>query len=209
MTTLTDQVIHRELQRYGIASTTEISSAIRAYIPLMLHWNRKISLTTITDPIEIVRFHFGESMFSASLLANKNGRLADVGSGAGFPGFPLKLVTPTLEVVLIESNAKKASFLAEVIRELNIGGAEVYRGSFEVFDGNGLGFDYVTARALGRHERLVDWSRGAVKLGGSLILWLGESDAVQVAKKRSWEWREPLLIPGSQRRMILAGAPSH
>jgi 16S rRNA (guanine527-N7)-methyltransferase len=208
MSTLSDHVISRELQRYGILSTSEISSAIRAYIPLMLHWNRKISLTTVTDQIEIVRFHFGESMFSASILANKNGRLADVGSGAGFPGIPLKLVTPTLEVVLIESNAKKASFLAEVIRELKIGRVEVYRGSFEGFDGEGLGFDYITARALGMHETLVNWARGAVKSGGSLILWLGERDAVQVARQRHWEWREPLLIPGSQRRTILAGTPA-
>jgi 16S rRNA (guanine527-N7)-methyltransferase len=206
MTALSDNVISKELQRYGIASTTEISSAIRAYIPLMLHWNRKMSLTTVTDPVEIVRFHFGESMFSAPILTTKNGRLADVGSGAGFPGIPLKLVEPALEVTLIESNAKKASFLSEAIRELKIEGVEVYRGSFEGFDGGRLGFDYVTARALGMHDRLVRWSRREVNVDGSLILWLGEGDAVRVAKQRSWEWGESLPIPGSLRRFLLVGS---
>jgi 16S rRNA (guanine527-N7)-methyltransferase len=205
MATLSDQLISKELQRYGIVTTTEISSAIRSYIPLMLHWNRKISLTTVTDPIEIVRFHFGESMFSASILTNKNGRLADVGSGAGFPGIPLKLVIPTLEVSLIESNAKKAAFLSEVIRELGIEGVEIYRGSFEGVDGGRLGYDYVTARALGMHERLVRWSRGAVESGGVLVLWLGKDDALHFAKHRSWSWKEPLLIPGSLKRFILVG----
>jgi 16S rRNA (guanine527-N7)-methyltransferase len=205
MTILSDHVISKELQRYGIASTAEISSAIRAYIPLMLHWNRKMSLTTVTDPVEIVRFHFGESMFSAPILTKKNGRLADVGSGAGFPGIPLKLVEPALKVTLIESNAKKASFLSEVIRELKIEGVEVYRGSFEGCDGGPLGFDYVTARALGRHDRLVRWSRGEVNVGGRLILWLGEGDAARVAKRRSWGWEESLPIPGSLRRFLLIG----
>jgi 16S rRNA (guanine527-N7)-methyltransferase len=205
MTILSDQLIYKELQRYGIVSTTEISSAIRAYISLMLHWNKKISLTTVTNPIEVLRFHFGESMFSASVIADKNGRLADVGSGAGFPGIPIKLVTPTLGVVLIESNAKKATFLSEAIRELEIEGVEVYRGIFEDFNGSLPGFDYVTARALGMHERLVSWSRGVVNASGSLILWLGEADAFHVAKQRRWAWRDPLLIPGSLGRFILVG----
>jgi 16S rRNA (guanine527-N7)-methyltransferase len=206
MTILSDHVISKELQRYGIASTTEISSAIRAYVPLMLHWNRKMSLTTVTDPVEIVRFHFGESMFSAPILTNKNGRLADVGSGAGFPGIPLKLVEPAVEVTLIESNAKKASFLSEAIRELKIEGVEVYRGSFEGFGGGRFGFDYVTARALGMHDRLVRWSRGQIDVGGSLILWLGGADALHVARHQSWRWKEPLLIPGSLTRFILVGS---
>jgi 16S rRNA (guanine527-N7)-methyltransferase len=205
MTALSDQMISEELKRYGVVSTVEISSAIRAYIPLMLYWNRRISLTTITDPIDIVRFHFGESMFPAPILVNRNGRLADVGSGAGFPGIPLKLVVPSLDVVLIESNAKKASFLSEAIRELKLEHVEVYRGSFAALDGKGLFFDYIGARALGMHEEFVNWSRRAVNLGGSIVLWLGEHDATQVSKEVSWKWEDPLPIPGSLRRTVLVG----
>lgn len=205
MATLSDKVICDELLAYGASANAEVCSAIRAYIPLLLHWNRKISLTTVTDPLEILRFHFGESIYAASAFINQNGRLADVGSGAGFPGIPLKLLIPALSVILIESNSKKAAFLAEAVRELGIEGVEVYRGRFEEFGVEGQEFDFITARALGIHEKLVKWAEGAIKVGGSLILWLGQDDALQVSKGKSWQWRKPLLIPGSHSRTVLVG----
>ena len=205
MTVLTDGVISEELRTYGVSATADICSAIRTYISLLLHWNRTISLTAVTDPLEVLRFHFGESMFAASSIANRNGRLADVGSGAGFPGIPLKLALPALEVILIESNAKKAAFLAEAIRELGLERTEIYRGRFEDFRAEGPEFDFVTARAIGRHEELIKWAFGAIKLGGSLILWLGADDAAQVMLKKPWRWSKPLPIPGSHSRTILVG----
>jgi 16S rRNA (guanine527-N7)-methyltransferase len=205
MVTLSDKVISDELLVYGASAKAEVCSAIRAYIPLLLHWNRKISLTTVTDPIEILRFHFGESIFAASAFINQNGRLADVGSGAGFPGIPLKLLIPALRVILIESNAKKAAFLAEVVRDLGIEGVEVYRGRFEELGLEGQEFDFITARAVGMHEKLVKWAEGAIKVGGSLILWLGQNDALQVSKGKSWQWRRPMVIPGSRSRTVLVG----
>ena len=205
MTVLTDGVISEELRTYGVSATADICSAIRTYISLLLHWNRTISLTAVTDHLEVLRFHFGESMFAASSIANRNGRLADVGSGAGFPGIPLKLALPALEVILIESNAKKAAFLAEAIRELGLERTEIYRGRFEDFRAEGPEFDFVTARAIGRHEELIKWAFGAIKLGGSLILWLGADDAAQVMLKKPWRWSKPLPIPGSHSRTILVG----
>ena len=205
MTVLTDGVISEELRTYGVSATADICSAIRIYISLLLHWNRTISLTAVTDPLEVLRFHFGESMFAASSIANRNGRLADVGSGAGFPGIPLKLALPALEVILIESNAKKAAFLAEAIRELGLERTEIYRGRFEDFRAEGPEFDFVTARAIGRHEELIKWAFGAIKLGGNLILWLGADDAAQVMLKKPWRWSKPLPIPGSHSRTILVG----
>ena len=201
MTVLTDGVISEELRTYGVSATADICSAIRTYISLLLHWNRTISLTAVTDPLEVLRFHFGESMFAASSIANRNGRLADVGSGAGFPGIPLKLALPALEVILIESNAKKAAFLAE----LGLERTEIYRGRFEDFRAEGPEFDFVTARAIGRHEELIKWAFGAIKLGGNLILWLGADDAAQVMLKKPWRWSKPLPIPGSHSRTILVG----
>jgi 16S rRNA (guanine527-N7)-methyltransferase len=205
MTVLTDDVISEELRNYGVSATADICSAIRTYISLLLHWNRTISLTAVTDPLEILRFHFGESMFAASIIANRNGRLADVGSGAGFPGIPLKLAIPALELVLIESNAKKAAFLAEAIRELALERAEVFRGRFEDFCSEAPEFDFVSARAIGRHEELINWARGTIKRGGSLALWLGADDAARVSLNKTWQWREPVPIPGSHSRTILVG----
>jgi len=75
-------------------------------------------LTAIRDPLEILYRHFCESMYAAGAVPLETGRLADVGSGGGFPGLPLKILRPDLQVFLVESNVKKATFLAEVIRGL-------------------------------------------------------------------------------------------
>ena len=203
--TLTDGVISDELRTYGVSATVDVRSAIRAYIPLLLRWNRRVSLTTVTDPLQILRFHFGESMFASRVIADRKGRLADVGSGAGFPGIPLKLLISTLDIVLIEPNAKKAAFLAEVVRELKLEGVEVYRGRFDSLAA-ASGFDYVTARALGMHEEFVQWSRTVISVNGSVILWLGEKDAVHVSLQKSWRWSKPLPIPGSHSRVLLVGS---
>lgn len=206
ITALTDHVIGNELRNYGVSATVSVCSAIRAYIPLLLYWNRKISLTTVTDPLQILRFHFGESMFASLAIANRDGRLADVGSGAGFPGIPLKLLIPTLDMVLVEPNAKKAAFLSEAVRELGLQRVEVYRGRFDGLTAAGSGFDYVTARALGMHGELVKWSRAALSVGGSIILWLGDEDAVLVSLQKSWQWSKPIVIPGSNSRFVLVGS---
>jgi 16S rRNA (guanine527-N7)-methyltransferase len=145
-------------------------------------------------------------MFASPAIANRNGRLADVGSGAGFPGVPLKLLIPTLDIVLIEPNAKKAAFLAEIVRELKLEGVEVYRGRFDSLTAGDSRFDYVTARALGMHEELVEWSRVTISIGGRVILWLGNEDAVQVSLQRSWQWSKPTPIPGSHSRVLLVGS---
>src|SRR6202451_4266055 len=159
MPIIPDQLIDRTLKEYGISGNPFIRIGIQKYISLLLRWNERISLTTITDPLDILRFHFGESMFAASVLPIRNGRLADVGSGAGFPGLPLKIMVPSLDVLLIESNAKKASFLSECIRELNLLGAEVVRRRFEDTGGRGSKFELITARALGGYQDLIKWAQ--------------------------------------------------
>ena len=139
-------------------------AGIQSYIGLLLQWNRSISLTTVTDPEDVVRFHFGESLFAASCVPITDGRLADVGSGAGFPGLPLKMLIPSLDLTLIESNAKKAAFLAEAVRRLGLDGVHIFRGRMEEFqDGLDLisstSFDVITARAFGQFDSLLAWSR--------------------------------------------------
>jgi 16S rRNA (guanine527-N7)-methyltransferase len=173
---------------------------------LLLRWNERISLTTIADPLQILRFHFGESMFAASAVPIRNGRLADVGSGAGFPGLALKILIPSLDLVLIESNAKKASFLLECLRELNLDSVQVVRDRFEDLADAGLDLDFITARALGGYEELIEWAQKALASSGALVLWLGQTDATKLQKDSSLEWRSSIDIPGSDRRVILVGS---
>ena len=119
------------MAEFGIALTSEQVAQILSYLRLLLAWNEKINLTAIRDPVEILYRHFCESMFAAARVPIEAGRLADVGSGAGFPGLPLKILQPKLHVFLIESNVKKAAFLAEVVRELNLSEARVLVARYE------------------------------------------------------------------------------
>src|ERR1700733_14547348 len=104
---------------------------VQKYISLLLLWNQKISLTSIENPQELVSRHFGESFFGAKFIENRACRLADVGSGAGFPGLALKIVLPKLQVFLIEQDTRKATFLNEVIRLLDLTETRVYRTPYE------------------------------------------------------------------------------
>ena len=188
---------------YGVDSQ-RFSDQIRIYIALLLEWNRKISLTAVTDPADIVRFHFGESLFAASALEILNGRLADVGSGAGFPGIPLAMAIPRIQATLIEANAKKAAFLSEVARRLQLSNVSVVRSRME--DATKIGdFDFVCARAMGKHAGLIRWSLGKITQKGRLVLFLGERDAQQVRNMGGWNWELPIRIPGTSRRYILSG----
>src|SRR6201993_4917174 len=94
---------------------------LQLYLDLLLRWNARVNLTAVRDPEQIVTRHFGESLFAAGLLKqNAPATLADVGSGAGFPGIPMKLVLPHCGLTLIESQGKKAAFLREVLRSLKL-----------------------------------------------------------------------------------------
>ncbi len=97
---------------------------IQRYIRLLLLWNQKISLTSIENPQELVSRHFGESFFGAKFIENVGCRLADVGSGAGFPGLALKIALPELQVSLIEQDPRKTAFLNEGDWSVELGRCE-------------------------------------------------------------------------------------
>jgi 16S rRNA (guanine527-N7)-methyltransferase len=206
MKTLSASEISNALEPYGATIGPATADKIRAYMALLLTWNRSISLTTVTDPAEIIKFHFGESVFAASALKFAESRLADVGSGAGFPGLPLSLAVPSLYVTLIESNTKKCAFLSEVIRALSLPNATVFRGRMEELPPRSANFDFITARALGQFDDLLKWSLTQLAPGGKIVLWLGDDDARKLSRAPGWTWDRPILIPGSKRRYLLIGS---
>jgi len=165
-------------------------------------------LTSIVDTKEILRINFGESMFAAQAVPIGHGRLADVGSGAGFPGLPLKLLLPDLQVSLIESNSRKGVFLSEVVRTLDLGAVEVTRARFQDFEETVPAFDFIACRALGRWVELLSWARKALYPGGRVVLWLGREDALELSNLRMWTWQYPIPLPGSEKRVLLIGRPN-
>ena len=192
------------LAPYYPIESRHLSDQIGVYIGILLEWNRKISLTAVTDPVEIVKFHFGESLFAASALKMLDGRLADVGSGAGFPGIPLAMAISGVQATLIEANTKKVAFLSEVVRQLRLSNVSVVRSRMEDVTQIET-FDFVCARAMGKHASLMRWSFGKLTQKGRLVLFLGEEDAQEISRTRGWNWGLPIRIPGSVRRCILSG----
>lgn len=196
------------LAPFKIVPSDDRISRIREYVALLLRWNRSISLTTVTDPREIVARHFGESMYAANLLSVEKCRLADVGTGAGFPGLALKIACPSLQLLLIESNRKKCAFLSEVTRALGFEDVEIRAERFEGIRPETVGANIVTCRAVGEFKQILRWSRGALAPHGHLVLWLGSDDATRIARTDGWTWQPAQRIPESQRRFILIGRPT-
>jgi 16S rRNA (guanine527-N7)-methyltransferase len=204
---LTDQEVLRALMPFGIVAAPAKTESIRRYISLLLEWNQKISLTGLSDPAEIVSRHFGESWFVTKLVGLEAGRLADVGSGAGFPGLALKVLCPGLEIMLIEQNKKKSAFLAEVIRALSLEGVSVIASAYEDWSVPRASLDFVTARAIGQYPRFLKWAAPVLKPSGRAVLWLGDEESNHLQSKPGWSWNLPERIPLSLRRQVLIGSP--
>ena len=198
-------VIRRALLEFKIPSFDDQVLQIQQYIRILLVWNEKMNLTAIRDPLEILYRHFCESMFAAEAIPLKNGRLADIGSGGGFPGLPLKIMRPGLQVFLVESNIKKVTFLAEVIRELGLNGAQVLARRYEELVEEVAPLDYVCTRALGEFPAFLEWATSEQIAAKQVILWIGGRDLEEIQKIRSWDWSEPIEVPHSLRRLILLG----
>ncbi len=129
---------------------SDLYNRLATFLDLLLKWNARTNLTAIRDAEEIVRRHFGESLFAAQHLglspSGPTSSLLDYGSGAGFPGIPIQLLHPTLHVTLAESQGKKASFLREVTRQLALP-TEIWPHRVDALPPTRR-FDIVTLRAV-------------------------------------------------------------
>ncbi len=179
--------------------------AISTYIDLLLTWNARINLTAIREPGEIVQRHFGESLFAAKhLLEQKLPQTAvDLGSGAGFPGVPFALLAPEVQVTLIESQQKKATFLKELIHTLGLKNVKVFSDRAENYPGTA---DLVMLRAVERFEQALRMAIRLTNEGGRVALMIG-SGQVESARKLAPEvvWDSPVEIPCSLSRELLVG----
>src|ERR1700674_4525180 len=202
---LSEQTIRNALKEFGLEVSDVQVSQIQQYIKILLTWNEKVNLTAIRDPLDILYRHFCESMYAAEAIPLNDGRLADVGSGGGFPGLPLKIMRPGLQVFLVESNIKKVTFLAEVIRELGLNGAQVLARRYEELGEEVAPLDCVCSRALGEYPVFLEWARSQQIAAKQVILWIGGRDLEEIQKIRTWDWSEPTEVPHSLRRLLLVG----
>ena len=181
---------------------------ISIYIDILLKWNAHMNLTAVRQPEEIVQRHFGECLFAARQLfpdpaREKAVRVLDIGSGAGFPGLPIKIWAPPISLTLIESNQKKATFLREIIRLLTLTNIDVFSGRAENYEKLA---EVVTLRAVERFETALPIAANKVTEKGRLGLLIGQSQVSQVRELApSFHWSDPARVPKSKSRVILIG----
>ena len=202
---LSAEVINKALREFQLEAASAQVFAIQRYMAMLLAWNEKINLTAIRDPLEMLYRHFCECMYAAGAVPLQTGRLADVGSGGGFPGLALKIARPELQVVLVESNVKKATFLAEVVRELGFSDTRVLISRYEELGDDIAPLNYVCSRALGEFDKFLNWAGSERVAAEQTVLWAGGRDIEEVKKTGGWSWKEPIAIPHSLQRFLLVG----
>ena len=208
----------------GGASLSDSQLAqLASYLELLLRWNARINLTAVRDPEQIVTRHFGESLFAARhlypscSLATGDCSLLDIGSGPGFPGLPIKIWAPALPTTLLESNQRKATFLREVVRTLQLTGVQVVSDRAENFAAQIANHKLritdsvtITLRAVERFHQVlptaVELLQQFPAASRRLALLIG---AAQVEPARAiagaLTWSDPLPIPQSSQRVLLFG----
>jgi 16S rRNA (guanine527-N7)-methyltransferase len=157
------------------------------YMNMLIEWNKKINLTAITEPNQIILKHFVDSMTILNEI-NDNSKIIDVGTGAGFPGIPLKIINDKLEIVLLDSLNKRINFLNEVIQKLKLENINSIHFRVEEVGQNMKyreKFDVATSRAVASLNILVEYMLPLIKVGGICICMKGSEiePEVQDSKK--------------------------
>jgi 16S rRNA (guanine527-N7)-methyltransferase len=179
--------------------------ATSTYIDILQKWNARVNLTAIRDAEEIVTRHFGESYFAAQVLLpeERSGSVIDFGSGAGFPGIPMAMFRCKAAVTLVESNGKKAAFLAEVVGQLGLKNVDLFRGRGETRSKKA---DLVVMRAVENFGQVLGAAAGLVRPEGRLGLLVGKSQHERAKELLpNFSWAEPVPIPNSGSRILLVG----
>jgi 16S rRNA (guanine527-N7)-methyltransferase len=165
--------------------TADQQHAFEHYLRALIDWNERINLTAITDPLEVEMRHFLDSLSVLKAVALPAGtRVIDVGTGAGFPGLPLKILCPQIQLTLLEATGKKATFLQHVIEQLALHHVKIATARAEEAGQDPAHreqYDVVLARAVARMPILVEYLLPLCRVGGRCIAMKGESAATEIS----------------------------
>ena len=175
-----------------------IHTQLASYLELILKWSARTNLTAIRTPEEIVRRHFGESLFTGTHL-DPCKTLLDYGSGAGFPGLPIQLLHPEIAVTLAESQGKKASFLREAVRTLNLP-TEVWTSRVKSMPSTRQ-FDIVTLRAVDDMETAV--SEASQRATKQLLILTTSRQSTYPTLAQNFRLDNPIPLPESTEGVLL------
>lgn len=182
-----EEILNKYLKEINIELKKEQTEKFYKYMNLLLEWNEKINLTAITEPEEVILKHFVDSL-TISKYIEKDSKLVDMGTGAGFPGIPLKILRDDIEITLADSLNKRINFLNEVIKELNLKNIQTVHTRAEEFGKNKKyreSFDIATSRAVANLSTLSEYLIPLVKPSGKTICMKGSEikEEVEMAKK--------------------------
>jgi 16S rRNA (guanine527-N7)-methyltransferase len=166
-----NQILVDGARTLGFKLSAEDLEQFKQYACELLRWNAKINLTRIIDPVDIAVKHIVDSLQAAPLL-NAPAKLLDIGSGAGFPGIPLKILNPDLQVTLIEATQKKVNFLKHLIRTLQLDNIAVWHVRAESLHRQPAvrhSFDVIVSRALSALQPFIQTALPLLARGGRLI----------------------------------------
>ncbi len=193
-----------------ITSNERVRAAFDRYAEMLTERNEKVNLTAITDPDEIRVKHFTDSLAAIDLIKT-GATVLDIGSGAGFPGIPLKIARDDISVTLLDSVNKKVAFMNEVIADLGLKNIEAVHARIEDFPHKGE-FDVAVSRAVAELTTLAEYALPFVKVGGTFVAYKSEKaeaeaaaagNAVALLGGRLREIREVNVAPGLTRRLIV------
>lgn len=179
-------------RKLGIDVSGEQAEYFAVHARNMVHWNRKVNLTAITDPFDIAVKHYLDSIMAVPIIESGSS-LLDVGSGAGFPGIPLNIMVPSLTTTLLEARRKRVSFLKQVIRSLKIVNVRVCHDRLEQMADllpPEAGFDVIVSRAFSDLKLFAVHAFPLLNAGGCLVAYKGkkspktEAEIAEVAKTK-------------------------
>jgi 16S rRNA (guanine527-N7)-methyltransferase len=226
----TTGIIHREMEgnfrkillaaadEMGLALTGEQIGLFETYREILLLWNSKMNLVSLQSEIDLPVRHFIDSLTLLPYLPSTPGTVLDIGSGAGFPSVPVKIVRGDLHMILLEASRKKSSFLKEVIRRLGLQGISVLNGRLEELlqKDRKLSFDLIVSRATLKLPELVARGLPLLKEGGFLAAMKGpgveeERAALDLLKDVRFRivgsYSFTLPLTGDQRNITLVDKP--
>lgn len=207
--------IEKKSSKIDINLDNEICNKLYNYMNLLLEWNEKINLTAITDEKEIILKHFIDS-FTINKFINSGDKMLDIGTGAGFPGLPIKIIRPEVDVFLMDSLNKRINFLNEVIELLQLKNIEAFHSRAEEMAKNNKfreKFDVVTSRAVAKLNILLEYMLPYTKIDGKCLCMKGPNieEEIKEAEKAlkilggEIEKIEKIILPDSniERNIII------
>jgi 16S rRNA (guanine527-N7)-methyltransferase len=197
----------RETAVFGITLSPDQIGQFEAYQKLLLDWNQRMNLTAIREPRQIQQRHFLDALTCSLATGVLNGRsLIDVGTGAGFPGLPLKILYPDLRLTLVESVVKKTRFLEAVVAELGLNDVTIVSERAEKLGQEATyreQYDWAMARAVAELRVLVEYLLPFCRLGGFVLAQKGANAAAEVAAAGP----AMALLGGTMRQMLPVNLP--